>query len=181
MNFVLYALAIVAYSVLHVLNAKLFFFAEFNSHISLIYLPAFLRLFNVLVFGALRGTAITFLGGILLFPFMEERSWMFVANDACSALGPLIALGVFRLYTGKDVSVGNLKHLIALTLIYTLSNALIHHFAWNFWEQNLFQNSVQFFEMLVGDLTGTFVGVLILKVVTDISFLKRKIYNSPSE
>ncbi len=181
MNFVLYALAIVAFPVLHVLNAKLFFFAEFNSHISLIYLPAFLRLFNVLVFGALRGTAITFLGGILLFPFIEERSWIFVANDACSALGPLIAIGLFRVYNGKAVSVGNLKHLIALALLYTFSNALIHHFVWNFGEQNLITDPVQFFEMLIGDLTGTFIGVVLLKIVTDLSFIKRKIYNSPTE
>jgi hypothetical protein len=181
LNFVFYFLAIVLFPALHLLNAKLFFFAEFNSHISLIYLPAFLRLFNVLVFGALPGTVITFLGGMLLFPYMEERSWMFVANDACSALGPLIALAIFRFYSGKQVSVGNLKHLIALALLYTFSNALIHHLVWNFGETNLFMEPVQFFEMLIGDLIGTFIGVLLLKIITDLSFVKRKIYNTRSE
>ena len=116
-----------------------------------------------------------------MFPFIEERSWIFVANDACSALGPLIAIGLFRVYNGKAVSVGNLKHLIALALLYTFSNALIHHFVWNFGEQNLITDPVQFFEMLIGDLTGTFIGVVLLKIVTDLSFIKRKIYNSPTE
>jgi hypothetical protein len=176
LNIFFYFLAIICFPILHVLNAKLFYFAEFNSHISLIYLPAFLRLFNVLIFGPLQGTAITFLGGLLLLPIMSETSWVFIANDACSGLGPLLALGIFRILNGRAVSVGNLKHLIQLALIYALSNALIHHLVWNFIEKNLIIDSVQFFEMMIGDLTGAFIGVLILKIITELSFFKRKLY-----
>ncbi len=178
MNLFFYLLAVLLFPALHVVNEKLFFFAVFNSQISWIYLPAFSRLFNVLIFGALPGSAITFLGGLLLFPFVGEHSWLFVANDACSALGPLIALGIFRILNDGPVSLRNLKHLTYLTLIYTLSNSLIHHLAWTFFDENLLVNGLQFFEMLVGDLVGTFVGVLLLKIITDLSFFKRRIYNN---
>jgi hypothetical protein len=38
-------------------------------------------------------------------------------------------------------------------------------------------DSVQFFEMMIGDLTGAFIGVLILKIITELSFFKRKLYS----
>lgn len=177
MNNFFYCLGILSYPTLHLLNGWMFKFAEFNAHISLIYLPAFLRLFNVLVFGALRGSCITFLGGLLLYPFFLEQSWTFLANDVCSMLGPLIALGLFRVWHTSDVSLRNLKHLIFLALTYTVANASIHHVAWSFLEPCLIIDRVQFFEMLIGDLLGTLLGVFIFKWITDLPYVKTKIYN----
>jgi len=47
------------YPAVHILNGWLFDFATINHHISLIYLPAFLRLFNLLVLGPIYGTLTT--------------------------------------------------------------------------------------------------------------------------
>ena len=46
----------------HILSGWLFDFAAINDHISLIYLPAFLRLFNLLILGPVFGTLINHLG-----------------------------------------------------------------------------------------------------------------------
>ena len=54
------------FPVVHIANGWLFKFAEITPHISLIYLPAFLRLANVLVLGPRNGTLATLLGGVLL-------------------------------------------------------------------------------------------------------------------
>jgi hypothetical protein len=47
------------YLAIHVLNSWLFQSIEITSHVSMVYLPAFLRLFNVLVLGAVKGSFAT--------------------------------------------------------------------------------------------------------------------------
>jgi len=49
----------VLFPVTHILSGWLFDFATINDNISLIYMPAFLRLFNLLVMGPLYGTLST--------------------------------------------------------------------------------------------------------------------------
>jgi hypothetical protein len=44
------------YLVVHLANSWVFQSIEITSHVSMVYLPAFLRLFNVLVLGAVKGS-----------------------------------------------------------------------------------------------------------------------------
>ena len=80
----------------HILNGWLFDFATLNDHISLIYLPAFLRLFNSLILGPLFGTLSTILGGLLLMTQFNEPLSIAFLNIACSSAGPLMALIGFK-------------------------------------------------------------------------------------
>lgn len=54
------------FPVVHSANGWLFSFIELTPNVSWIYLPAFLRLLNVLVLGKLKGTLATLLGGMVL-------------------------------------------------------------------------------------------------------------------
>ena len=77
---------------LHFMTGWLFGFAELSSNISLLYLPAFMRMLSVLVLGKFRGTVATLLGGMLLMVFLESVSLTGLVNVFCSAAGPLLAL-----------------------------------------------------------------------------------------
>ena len=66
----------------HILSGWLFDFATLNDHISLIYLPAFLRLFNLLILGPLFGTLSTVLGCLLLLQQFNEPIELELLNVA---------------------------------------------------------------------------------------------------
>ena len=72
---------------LHFMTGWLFGFAELSSNISLLYLPAFMRMLSVLVLGKFRGTLATLLGGMLLMVFLGTVSMNGLANVFCSAAG----------------------------------------------------------------------------------------------
>ncbi|MEY5023069.1 MAG: hypothetical protein RIS72_1644 [Pseudomonadota bacterium] len=130
----MYLILILALAVLfpatHILNGWLFEFATINHHISLIYLPAFLRLTNLLVLGPVYGTLTTVLGGLLLIGNFEETLGLAMLNIACSSASPLIALMGFRIYFNRRVQLSNLRDLATLTLIYCICNSVIHHAVW---------------------------------------------------
>lgn len=63
MNFLLIILFAIIFPVVHIVNGWVFKFAEVSPHIGLIYLPAFMRLANVLILGRANGTVATLLGG----------------------------------------------------------------------------------------------------------------------
>ena len=81
----------------HILSGWLFEFATLNENISLIYMPAFLRLFNLLILGPLFGTLATILGGLLLTTQFNEPLGIELLNVACSSAGPLMALIGFKI------------------------------------------------------------------------------------
>jgi len=66
MNWLLVIIFSVIYPLVHIANGWIFSFVEISPHISLIYLPAFLRLANVLILGRRHGSLATLLGGLLL-------------------------------------------------------------------------------------------------------------------
>ena len=163
------------YCGLHELNALMFNGLSFNSHISIIYLPAFIRLLNVLVLGRVNGTLATMLGGVLLLPFQDKINLTEMANIACSGFGPVLAMYLFKLSFNKDVSLSVTKDLIILGLIYSFTNALVHHSLWLLLDPNALIWNMQFFEMVLGDITGTLIGTVALKEIVRLPLIQKKI------
>jgi hypothetical protein len=162
----------VLYPAVHILNGWLFDFANINDHISLIYLPAFLRLFNLLVLGPIYGTLTTMLGGFLLLSKFNEPLVLGLFNIACSCAGPLIALMSFRFYFKRRVQLTSLTDLSILTLVYCVANSLIHHMTWLILDDTHNFDAQQAMSMFVGDLLGALLGAYLMKAVLD--FLEKK-------
>ena len=148
---------------LHFMTGWLFGFAELSSNISLLYLPAFVRMLSVLILGKFRGTVATLLGGVLLMVFLESVSLTGLANVFCSAAGPLLALWTFERFNGQAVKLTSLKDLSVVTVAYCVANALIHHAVWLAFDLKELGSGVQIFWMMVGDLNGALLGAYLLK------------------
>lgn len=162
-EFFLPLLSAVVYPFLHIANGWIFTSLEITPHVGLIYLPAFMRLLNVLVLGKIRGTLATALGGIFLMQMMGDHSFVGLLNVLCSASGPLLALMVFRFYTGRDVSLLSLKDLGLVTLGYCLANAIIHHLIWTLFDPGQLVAPQQLLWMMLGDFNGALIGAYALK------------------
>ena len=156
----------------HILNGWLFDFAALNDHISLIYLPAFLRLFNLLILGPLFGTLSTILGCLLLMTQFNEPIELELLNVACSSAGPLIALIGFKIYWKRQVELTSLQDLATLTLLYCVCNSIIHHVAWVLMGQSQAFELTEAFWMFLGDLNGALLCAYLMKAMLD--FLEKK-------
>lgn len=152
------------YPVMHTANHWLFSFAEFSPNVALIYLPAFLRLLNVLVLGKLKGTLATLLGGFfLLLINAHDPLALKLSHMLASAASPLLALLAFEQWRKRPVNLLSLSDLALVTLIYCLANSVIHHFLWAAFFPQLLGMPEQMLSMAVGDLTGTLIGAYVLK------------------
>ena len=163
MNALLIIAFAVLYPVVHIANGWLFKFAEITPQISLIYLPAFLRLSNVLILGPRNGTVATLLGSLLLMRIFEDNSVAGMLNVACSALGPVVALVVFKTYTRRKFDLTSLKDLGALTVIYAIANAVLHHLVWSVVDKSQLAAPAQVLWMVLGDIFGALIGAYALK------------------
>ena len=163
MNFVLVILFAAVFPIAHILNGWVFKFAEISPHIGLIYLPAFIRLSNVLVLGRLSGTLANLLGGFLLIGYFSDTTRVAVLNSVCSAAGPLAALSLFKLHAKRDIELTSLQDLAWLTLIYAISNALLHHAMWSVLDPSKLVEPVQVLWMIVGDISGALLGAYLMK------------------
>ena len=169
--FLILALAVL-FPATHILNGWLFDFATINDHISLIYLPAFLRLFNLLILGPLFGTLSTILGGLLLMTQFNEPIELELLNVACSSAGPLIALIGFKIYWKRQVELTSLQDLATLTLLYCVCNSIIYHVAWVLVGQSQAFELTEVFWMFLGDLNGALLGAYLMKAILD--YLEKK-------
>ena len=167
MHLVIVLALAVLFPAVHILNSWLFDFANINPHVSLIYLPAFLRLFNLLVLGPRYGTLTTMLGGLLLMGYFDESPLHAVVNVLCSSAGPLIALLGFRMYFKRRVQLTSLRDLTYLTLIYCVCNSLIHHASWQALEATKAFDEQAALWMFFGDLNGALIGAYLMKAIID--------------
>jgi hypothetical protein len=163
MNALLILVLALAYPMVHIANGFVFSFAEITPHIGLVYLPAFMRLFNVLVLGPLAGTLATFLGGMLLMRYFDEGLTLALLDVGCSAGGPLVALCLFKAGWRRDVDLSSLKDLTLLTLMYAPSNALLHHLMWSWLDPSRLTSPSQLLWMTLGDLLGALLGAYVLR------------------
>lgn len=162
-----FAISAIAFPLVHMVNAWLFSFAEITPHVGLIYLPAFIRLFNVLVFGLWKGSLATCAGGLLLlWALGGTANLVDLLNIACSASGPLVAVLMFRVLKGRVPQIGALKEVAIVALIYCATNALLHHLMWSFFDPSQLTSPLNLFWMALGDLNGALLGAYALKWVT---------------
>jgi len=179
MYIVLIAALAALFPATHLLNGWLFDFAAINTHVSLIYLPAFLRLFNVLVLGPLWGTLATFLGSLILMTQFNEPFVYAMLNNVTTCAGPLIALFVYQHQLQRPIKLNSLKDLSVLTVYCSLGNSLAHHVVWyleNTSSEVIYEQALW---MFMGDLLGTLLGAYLMKGVLDLmEFRQTKLASS---
>ncbi len=146
------------FSLAHLANAWLFQFLSVSPYISWIYLPAFLRVIYVLVLGPWLGSITIFLGSLPLIGILEGSLSQALLNALCSALSPVLALGLFKLLKQRDLLLNRLRDLIELCLLYALLNAVVHHLSWALQQPDQLLNVAQLPIMVVGDLLGAVAG-----------------------
>ena len=160
------SLAGVAFCASHLLNAWLFQAIAISDHISLIYLPAFFRLFNVLVLGLLWGTLGTAIGGILLLAWSQDATlWISLFNMCVSAGVAAISVVLLQMLLRRRLSITRLGDLLKLSVLYALMNALMHHVLWTVVDPSQLLYPSQVFEMMLGDLFGAMLGAWLLRVL----------------
>jgi hypothetical protein len=147
----------------HLLNSWLFSSLEISPHISLLYLPSFLRLANVLVLGMVWGTLGTAIGCMLLIAWSPDNLVVSLANATISTVVAALAVLLMRFMQKRRLSVVRLSDLLALALLYALLNALIHHAMWSVFDPAQLVDENQMLFMMLGDLNGAVVGALLLR------------------
>ena len=157
--------AAVLFPLVHIFNDWAFDVFEFSHHISLIYLPAFLRLANVLVLGQAWGTLTTALGGVLLAAWNNNVTWVEGMNVLASSTSGLVSVWLFQIIKERPVRLLDLKDLVQLVLLYALNNALLNHVAWTLVEQDALITVHQLPMMVIGDFFGAMLGALLFNWV----------------
>lgn len=154
------------YCLLHLLNSWLFQYAEVSDHISLVYLPAFVRLASVLILGMVWGTLGTLMGGLMLLNWSQDSSvWISLANLCVSAGVAAISVFLLQTLTNRRLSIIRLADLVQLSLLYAVLNALMHHALWSAIDNSQLMYPGQLFEMVLGDINGALLGALALRWV----------------
>ena len=153
----------ILYAVVHLSNAWVFQLFEFTPHISLIYVPAFLRLANVLVLGYVWGTLGTMLGGIFLIFFSDTPFTEYFLNIFVSSLSGLCAFVLFTISFGRSINIKQGSDWFMLTIICAFSNTFLHHVLWLAFYPDQLKEASQFIKMILGDMAGTLVGAYLFR------------------
>ena len=168
----------------HILNGWLLEFVEVTAHISLLYLPSFLRIVNVLVLGTLWGTLGTGIGGALLCVWSEDSLLLGTLNTAISAGSAALAVWCMQVFQQRPLSLTRLSDLMQLALLNALLNTLFHHFLWVQLDPSQLISPNQVAYMMIGDINGAIVGALGLRWLTNrtglVSYARQKATQSNS-
>ncbi len=147
----------------HLLNGWLLSSFEFSEHISLIYLPGFLRLAYVLLLGLAWGSVATALGGVMLLWWSHETWLIGLFNIGISASVAALAVVLMQVMLQRRLSLRKLSDLIQLAGLYALLNALSHHLMWSILDPMQLIAWPQLLYMVIGDLNGALIGALVLR------------------
>jgi len=162
---VLTILASALYTSMHFFNEWIFRYTEFTEHVNWVYLPAFLRLANVIVLGEVAGSVGTGLGVLVIEVFFLNSPLTALLNMAASVLSPLLAFETFRLLNGRAFNVHLISDLFKVTCIYAFLNSLTHHLAWSIADPKQLYSFDQVPIMFLGDLVGACLGALVFTVM----------------
>lgn len=145
----------------HLFNGWFFEQMMVSSHISWVYLPAFLRIAYVLVLGPGWGFITLFVGAMLLGGGADENMVQAISNAGASAICPVLALWLFRVLKERKLQIHQLSDLIQMCVLYSLLNALVHHMAWAYQQPNQLLTASQLPIMVIGDLAGAVMGAVL--------------------
>jgi hypothetical protein len=153
----------IVFCAVHILNGWMLQSIELTEHISLLYLPSFLRIINVLVLGMVWGTAGTAVGGALLFFWMQDSLLLSVLNTSVSAGSAALAVWCMQIFQQRPLSLTRLSDLLQLALLNALLNALAHHWLWIQLDPSQLVSPHQLAYMMIGDINGAIFGALGLR------------------
>ncbi len=159
------ALCAPLFAATHLANAWLFEHLSLSNHISWVYLPAFLRVVYVLILGSWWGFMAIFMGSLALGGGLDENLFQALMNAGASGLGPVVALGLFKLLKERKLQLSRPSDLIQMCLLYALVNAVIHHFNWAYQQPDQLMSVSQLPIMIVGDLVGALLGALLFTLL----------------
>lgn len=147
-------------------NGWLFSFAEFNSYINWVFLPAALRVAAVLVAGW-RGAAGLFLGAVFTNdPVIGVNALDTLALSTLSAASPLLAVGLARWRLGVRADLAGLRfqQLIAMAALGALASSIAHnlYFHQRYDGYDLVDGLIT---MFAGDMVGTLLVLYLTSVV----------------
>jgi hypothetical protein len=156
----------VLFCAVHLSNGWLFQWCELSDHISLVYLPSFLRLANVLILGLAWGTVATAFGGALLLFWSHDNGLMGILNIGVSASAAALAVICLQSLVGRRLSPTRLMDLFLLALLCAVISASVHHLMWSTWDPAQLINPMQVPYMMVGDINGALIGALVLRWIS---------------
>jgi len=159
------ALCAPLFAATHLANAWLFDHISVSNHINWIYLPAFLRVAYVLILGPVWGFTAIFVGSSLLGASFNENLLHASLNAGASAIGPVLALVLFRLLKERSLRIAQPSDLMQMCLLYALINAVVHHFCWAYQQPEQLLSVSQLPIMVIGDLAGALLGAFLFTLL----------------
>jgi hypothetical protein len=145
-----------AWIVLYQLNAWWFTALDWAEGVSWVFLPAAVRLLAVLMFGT-AGALGLFLGGVFTMTMIEEASWpKALGIAACSALAPLLAVGLMlrRLRLPSSLCGLRTRHLALLAVASAAASVVLHNLY--YWASDQRGDPLSgLLPMFAGDIAGT--------------------------
>jgi hypothetical protein len=159
------ALCAPLFAATHLVNAWLFDHISVSNHINWIYLPAFLRVAYVLILGPVWGFTAIFVGSSLLGASFNENQLQASLNAGASAIGPVLALVLFRLLKERSLRIAQPSDLMQMCLLYALINAVVHHFCWAYQQPEQLLSVSQLPIMVIGDLAGALLGAFLFTLL----------------
>ncbi len=106
-----------------------------------------------------------FMGSLALGGGLDENLFQALMNAGASGLGPVVALGLFKLLKERKLQLSRPSDLIQMCLLYALVNAVIHHFNWAYQQPDQLMSVSQLPIMIVGDLVGALLGALLFTLL----------------
>ncbi|MEK9811456.1 MAG: hypothetical protein VW440_00205 [Bordetella sp.] len=165
---VLWAFAFAALYVLVFQINRLFdpVFSVIDEKISMVFLPAFVRVAAILVAGA-AGALGLFLGALSLGLIQDLPTMANTTQAFFTALAPCLALFLLRFaLAGRPLAI-TLGLFFLLALFASIFNSLLHHVFWDIYPHLLAQpvTMTTFWQMLEGDFAGALLGFGVFAIV----------------
>ena len=145
--------------------------------VSLIYLPAFVRVVSVLVAG-LAGLLGIFVGTLAVsLVYLGDPAHLALANASASAAGIGLSYWLLIKAMGRRSLPLNLPVLVLLTVLYSTFNAVIHGLVWDLIGMSDGLSTTDLTLMMIGDLAGVVLMYFVFR--SAIRYVRRD--KSPSE
>ena len=132
-------------------------FSVIDERVSMVFLPAFIRVAAILVAGA-SGALGLFLGALAL-GFMQDLAVLQNLSQAFfTAIAPCLAVLLLRFaMAGRPLAI-TLSLFLLVALLASMFNAVLHHVFWDFYSLTEPVTLITFWQMLAGDLAGALLG-----------------------
>ena len=163
------------YSLVFQLN-RLFdpMFSVIDERVSMVFLPAFIRVAAILVAGA-SGALGLFLGALALGVMQELAVLQNLSQAFFTALAPCLAVLLLRFaMAGRPLAI-TLSLFLLVALLASMFNAVLHHVFWDLYPLTEPVTLITFWQMLAGDLAGALLGFgCFALVVRSLALFKRQ-------